>query len=69
MSWEKIGCADSEQMKSARGLVAARPSIAHGKHGVAEVFTEWHDPQTGRPVLRDYLSRPDTPCEHHRWTP
>ena len=71
IAWTRITCQEREALMASRHL---RPFASftdtEGQHGDPHMFTEWGDPTTEQPVLRDYRwpgrdGAPDTrPCRH-----
>jgi len=78
--WRKITCAERDDLYFTSGLdlvpIASRTDLG-GEFGDPEMFTEWGDRATEKPLLRDYrwppryreepsTLLPDTrPCEHY----
>ena len=80
--WIEITCAERDQIKAEHDLVpiSACTDLDAEFHSQPEVFTEWGDRATEKPVLRDYrypawprsdMSEPAgldlKPCKHYRF--
>jgi hypothetical protein len=83
-TWQKITCVERDELKADRDLVpiVGRTDMG-GEYGDPEIYTEWGDRATEKPVLRDrrfpplftgteepldYARKPDPkPCEHYRF--
>ena len=75
MTWRRVTCAERDEVYAAgiaRWSVGASLTDLDGEYGDPEMFTEWWDRQTEKPVLRDrrYPSREAgqrdlRPCEHY----
>lgn len=83
-SWQKITCLERDELKGSRNLVPISSCTdMGGAYGDPEIFTEWGDRGTEKPVLRDRrfpalftgsedpmtnARTPDSkPCEHYRF--
>lgn len=58
-TWRKISCTERDELKASRDLkpFASRTDLG-GEFGDPEIFTEWGDPTTDTPVLRDHRYPP-----------
>jgi hypothetical protein len=63
--WTPITCVESDVI---RDSMAPRSSLTDpdGNYGEGVVYTEWADPISERPVLRDYRwTEPGRDCQHY----
>ena len=77
MTWQWITCDDREALAAEHiysghrfspWSVAAGLSDIDGEYGTPYVLTEWYDPATDLPTLKDERwPKEHHPCRHARW--
>jgi hypothetical protein len=64
--WAPITCVESDEIREGMSPSSSLTDPNGTRSGMAVVYTEWVNPQTEAPVLRDYRwTEPGRDCEHY----